>query len=85
MLHGILLTVPDCHLCTSAREAVHRAAGAGRVQLEEIAWDSRQGRRLVERDGVLFAPALYIDDRLVGYGQISEGTVRNWLKKRTAS
>jgi len=36
---------------------------------------------LVKRDGVPFAPAVYIGGKLCGYGRLSEGALRNWLRK----
>jgi hypothetical protein len=54
------------------------------MTVREVPWDSPEGVQLTQRDGVAFAPALYINGSLCGYGRISEGAVRNWLKKRGA-
>ena len=35
----------------------------------------------MKRDGVPFAPAVYIGGKLCGYGRLSEGALRNWLRK----
>ena len=77
-----LLTLHDCHLCDHARDVISRLGRERPIAMEETAWDSPEGQRLVQRDGIPFAPALYIDGGFVAYGRISEGALRGRLAKR---
>ena len=81
-LRATLLTTTDCHLCEHAREVIAHLGRDRRIALQELAWDSPIAQARIRTDGVPFAPALYIDDILCGYGRISEGAVRRWLSKR---
>jgi len=49
--------------------------------IDEMDWNAPDGSALVKRDGVPFAPAVYIEGKLCGYGRVSEGALRNWLRK----
>ena len=77
-----LLTLHDCHLCEHARDVLSRLGRERPIALEETAWDSAEGQTLVQRDGIPFAPAVYIDGSLAGYGRISEGALRRRLSNR---
>ena len=79
-----LLTLPDCHLCDQAHAVLSKLRAEHQMTVTELPWDSPEGTQLTRRDGVAFAPALYINGSLCGYGRISEAAVRNWLKKREA-
>ena len=54
---------------------------ADRLAIEEMDWNAADGSALVKRDGVPFAPAVYIEGKLCSYGRLSEGALRNWLRK----
>jgi len=75
-----LVTAADCHLCGHARSVASRLAAELKIEIEELAWESREAD-FVRRDGVPFPPALYADDELLGYGRISEGGVRRQLAR----
>ena len=45
-------------------------------------WNAADGYALVKRDGVPFAPAVYIEGKLCGYGRLSDGGLRNWLREQ---
>ena len=77
-----LLTLHDCHLCDHARDVISRLGRERPIAMEETAWDSPEGQRLVQRDGIPFAPALYIDGSFAAYGRISEGALRRRLGNR---
>ncbi|TMD49004.1 MAG: thioredoxin family protein [Chloroflexi bacterium] len=77
-----LLTLHDCHLCDQARGVIGRLGRERPVVVEETAWDSAEGQLLVQRDGIPFAPAVYIDGSFFAYGRISEGALRRRLGKR---
>ena len=80
-----LLTLHDCHLCDHARDVIGRLGRERLVAMEEMAWDSPEGQSLVQRDGIPFAPAVYIDGSFVAYGRISEGALRRRLGKRESA
>ena len=46
-----------------------------------LACAAADGSALIKRDGVPFAPAVYIEGKLCGYGRMSEGRLRDWLRK----
>ena len=77
-----LLTLQDCHLCDHARDVLARLGHERPIAVDERPWDSADGQSLVQRDGIPFAPAVYVDGTLAGYGRISEGAFRRWLSKR---
>jgi hypothetical protein len=77
-----LVTTPDCHLCEQARQVITRLGRDRKVVLKELAWDSPIAQASVRRDGIPFAPALYIEDTFCAYGRISEGAVRRWLRQQ---
>ena len=75
-----LITAADCHLCAHARSVAGRLAVELKAELEELDWESSSAD-VVRRHGVPFPPALYAGDELLGYGRISEGSVRRRLAK----
>lgn len=75
-----LITASDCHLCAHARGVARRLAAELKAELEELDWESSSAD-VVRRNGVPFPPALYAGDELLGYGRISEGSVRRRLAK----
>jgi hypothetical protein len=77
-----LLTLNDCHLCQHARGVIAKLGLERAIVVEETAWDSAEGQRLVQRDGIPFAPAVYINGNFAAYGRISDGALRRWLGKR---
>jgi Glutaredoxin-like domain (DUF836) len=80
-VRATLVTTPDCHLCEHARTVLERVL-ADRLTIDEMDWNAADGNALVKRDGVPFAPAVYIEGKLCGYGRLSEGALRNWLREQ---
>ncbi|TMD44700.1 MAG: thioredoxin family protein [Chloroflexi bacterium] len=78
-LNVTLLTLHGCHLCDHARDVLSRLGRERPLVVEEASWDSDEGQRLVQRDGIPFAPAVYIDGSFAAYGRISEGALRRRL------
>ena len=79
---ALLLTAPDCHLCEQARRVLQRLSEEVPLQRIELAWSDPHASALVQRDGIPFPPALYIDGELWAYGRLSERALR---KKFAAS
>lgn len=78
----LLITADGCHFCAHAKGVLARVAERYPLTISEIAWDSDEGRRLVERDGIPFPPGIYLDRRLFGYGRLSSGKLARWMRVR---
>jgi hypothetical protein len=83
-ISALLLTAEHCHLCAHAKQVLARVAERYPLSLSEIPWASEDGRRLAERDGIVFPPGIYLDGAFFGYGRLSEGKLRKWLRERPA-
>ncbi len=81
LVRATLVTTPDCHLCEHARAVLKRVL-ADRLAIDEMDWNAADGNALVKQDGIPFAPAVYIEGKLFGYGRLSEGALRNWLREQ---
>src|SRR5258708_40067256 len=77
-----LLTLHDCHLCDHAREVLARLGRERPIVVEETSWDSAEGQKLVQRDGIPFAPAVYIGGSFVSYRRGFEGGVGGRVGER---
>jgi hypothetical protein len=77
----VYLTAPDCAFCTDGRPIVQRLGREMGLEVAELAWDSPRGKALVGRESAFFPPAVYLDDRLLGYGRVSERKLRKQLAK----
>jgi hypothetical protein len=51
------------------------------LRVEEISLDSDGGRALAARAGVLFAPGIFLDGTLFGFGRVSERKLRRMLDR----
>lgn len=80
-VRAILVTTPDCHLCEHARAVLRRVLAERLTAIDEVDWNGPDGKALVKRDGVPFAPAVFVEGRLCGYGRLSEGALRKWLRQ----
>lgn len=74
--HLLYVSAADCHLCERGRSIAHDLAEEAGLEIVEVGWSDATARGLTERDGVPFPPALYLDDRLLGYGRLSERRLR---------
>ena len=81
MIRATLLTTVDCHLCRHAREVLDRLGAEYELHVETVDMASDAGRRLARDAGVLFPPGLLLDDRLAGYGRLSERRLRRDLDR----
>jgi len=80
-VRATLVTTPGCHLCEHARTVLERVLADRLMAIDEMDWNATDGSGLVKRDGVPIAPAVYVEGKLCGYGRLSEGALRNWLRK----
>jgi hypothetical protein len=77
-----LVTAPDCHLCADAKRMLEAFARDWPLVIQEVAWDSPQGRARRDQDGILFPPGLYVSGVYWGYGRLSRGRFRALLRER---
>lgn len=80
-----LLTAPDCHFCSDAREILRRLAGEYPLSIEEIDIVSPEGQEMAQFHGVVFPPGIFVDGECVGYGRPSERKLRRELARHAAS
>lgn len=78
-----LLTQESCVLCERAKEVLTRVAGDFPLAVAEIDLGSEQGRRLAQLRGVMFAPGIFVDDQMFGFGRLSEKKLRRALQRRS--
>jgi glutaredoxin len=78
-----LLVQDNCALCEQAKEVLTRVAGDFPLVVEEIDLGSEQGRGLAQRGGVMFAPGVFVDDQMFGFGRLSEKKLRRALQRRS--
>lgn len=76
----VYIAAKDCHLCSDGRAIVTRLAGEIGAPVRELDWDAVDAQILLERGGVLFPPALYLDDLLLGFGRLSERRLRKLMR-----
>jgi glutaredoxin len=79
VIHAILVSTPDCHLCARARDVLE-TVGHGEIDVTELDWDSPEGQALVAQEGIPFPPAVFVAGKLVAYGRVAEGALRKRLE-----
>lgn len=78
-----LLVQENCALCEHAKGVLARVAQDFPLQTEEIDLGSDLGRQLAQRSGVMFAPGVFVDDAMFGFGRLSEKKLRRALHRRS--
>ena len=78
----LLLTQEDCGFCEQAKALLGRLSTELGFSLTILNLDSREGRSLAERGGILFPPGIFIDGEAVCYGRPSERRLRRELERR---
>jgi len=84
MIDIVVLSQPDCHFCDEAQAILARLTPSYPISIRQIALDSDQGRDLAARHGVMFAPGIVMNGRLVSYGRLSERRLRRHLDRHLA-
>lgn len=77
-----LLVQDNCALCEHAKDVLARVAQDFPLQTEEVDLGSDLGRQLAQRGGVMFAPGVFVDDDMFGFGRLSEKKLRRALQRR---
>jgi len=80
-----LLTQPDCALCEQAKTVLDRLVDERLVTVRELDVGVPEGRDLVVRHGVLFAPGVLVDGQPFSYGRLSEKKLRRQLARVTSA
>lgn len=77
-----LLVQENCALCEHAKDVLARVAEDFPLRTEEVDLGSDVGRQLAQRGGVMFAPGVFVDDEMFGFGRLSEKKLRRALQRR---
>ena len=80
----ILLTQPNCAMCEHAKTVLASLSRDYPLRIQEVALDSVEGTAMAATGGVLFAPGVFLDGRLFGYGRLSERKLRKALERRAS-
>jgi hypothetical protein len=82
MIEIVVLSQPDCRFCELAEEILGRVGQEYPLIIRKVRLDSEEGQLLAIRHGVLFAPGVLLDGRLLSYGRLSERLLRRHLDRR---
>lgn len=77
-----LLVQENCALCEHAKGVLARVGEDVPLVIQEIDLGSDRGRQLAQRGGVMFAPGIFVDDEMFGFGRLSEKKLRRALQRR---
>lgn len=77
-----LLVQENCALCEHAKDVLARVSADFPLQTEEFDLGTDHGRQLARRGGVMFAPGVFVDDTMFGFGRLSEKKLRRALQRR---
>ena len=79
-----LLTQEGCGQCERAERSLDRLAGEFDLQVRILDVTEPEGRSLAETSGLAFAPGVYVDGELFGFGRLSERKLRRHLARHVA-
>lgn len=81
-LHILLLTQENCAFCDSAMAMLKRLSTEFPLSISTQALDSPEGQDLAAKNGILFAPGIFIEGRAFSYGRPSERKLRREIAWR---
>jgi glutaredoxin len=76
-----ILTQPSCPSCERAKSILSRVVLDFPINIREIKLDTDEGRNLAIQHGVIFAPGILVDGKLLSYGRLSENKLRQRLSE----
>ena len=76
----VYVTAPNCHFCEEGWSIVQRLGAETGLSVERIDWDSTKAAELAGHATAMFPPALYLGQKLLGYGRLSERRLRKLLR-----
>lgn len=78
----LLLTQENCHFCDMAKEMLDRLSSEYNFSISTLDLSTPEGQTLAEKNGILFPPGLFIDDKPFSYGRPSEKKLRKELDRQ---
>lgn len=84
-INVLLLTERDCALCDHAWEVIERLRREYPMAVETLEADSPRGQALAAREGIVFAPGVFLDGVAFSYGRLSERRLRRGLERLSSS
>lgn len=81
-VHLLLVASHDCHFCLDARMVLQRLGREYHLNIHEVQLSSPEGQGLAARHGIAFPPGLFLEDRFIGFGRVSERKLRRLLEQR---
>ena len=85
MLRVLLLIRENCAYCAAAKAILDRLSAKYPLAVSTLSLDTPEGLALAERNGILFAPGIFIDGEAFAYGRPSEPKLRLEIERRLAS
>lgn len=79
-----LVTKKDCALCVHAHDVIGQLRQEFDIELELLRLETDRGREVAMGSGMLFPPAILVDDQPFAYGRLSERQLRRKLAQLTA-
>lgn len=79
-----LLTQEGCDQCGKAERSLERLAAEFDLQVRTLDVTEPEGRSLAETSRLAFAPGIYVDGELFGFGRLSERKLRRYLARHVA-
>lgn len=77
-----LLVQENCALCEHAKDVLARVGEDVSLEIEEVHLGTDLGRQMAQRGGVMFAPGVFVDSEMFGFGRLSERKLRRTLQRR---
>ena len=84
-LQILLLTQENCAFCDLAKGILERLSAEFPLSVTALSLDTPQGQDLALKNGILFAPGLFIDGQAFSYGRPSERKLRRAIESRLST
>lgn len=77
-----VLSQANCGYCDQAQVILDRLSAEYAMRVRVLDLDTPEAQALAERAGMLFPPAVFVDDEPFSYGRLSERKLRRTLDRR---
>jgi hypothetical protein len=81
-LEILVLTQENCAFCDLAKSMLERLSTEFPLSIATLSLDTPRGQELALRNGIVFAPGLFIDGKAFSYGRPSERKLRRAIEAR---
>lgn len=78
----VLVTSQGCGFCEDAKGILAELSVETPLRVEEVSLLSEEGRKLAAAHSVPYAPLLFVDGVLFGYGRMSRRKLERHLERR---